>query len=80
MFVSHTHGVWITNDRRKPSKRYGQLVQSPRSGLSEMLMHHKEEVFRWIEEKADVRDSDETEEEERPKSRSPRKSPTKRTA
>lgn len=47
--------------RKKPSKRYGQLIQSPTTGLSEMLMRHKEEVFKWIEERADVMDESGTE-------------------
>ncbi|KKK18747.1 hypothetical protein P175DRAFT_0532574 [Aspergillus ochraceoroseus IBT 24754] len=73
VFVSHTHGVWKnTENRRKPSKRYGHLLQSPKSGLSEMLMHHKDEVFQWIQSRAEQPDSDETE-EEKPKSRSPTK-------
>ncbi|KAE8167019.1 hypothetical protein BDV40DRAFT_296049 [Aspergillus tamarii] len=73
VFVSHTHGVWNTvENRRKPSKRYGHLIQSNKSGLSEMLMHHKEEVFQWIEDRADPHESEETEEEKQP-SRSPTK-------
>ncbi|GLA43077.1 histone deacetylase hda1 [Aspergillus niger] len=76
VFVSHTHGVWNNVEtRRKPSKRYGQLVQSPKASLSEMLMHHKEEVYQWISERADVQDSEETEDEKKPKSKS--RSPTK---
>ncbi|KAE8134720.1 hypothetical protein BDV38DRAFT_285494 [Aspergillus pseudotamarii] len=73
VFVSHTHGVWNTvENRRKPSKRYGHLIQSNKSGLSEMLMYHKEEVFQWIEDRADPHESEETEEEKQP-SRSPTK-------
>nr|ABI74745.1 putative histone deacetylase [Monascus purpureus] len=57
VFVSHTHGVWSSGfERGKPSKRYGQLIKSPATGLSEMLMCHKDEVFKWIEERADVND------------------------
>lgn len=57
MFVSHTHSVWSSGfERGKPSKRYGQLIKSPATGLSEMLMCHKDEVFKWIEERADVND------------------------
>lgn len=40
-----------------------------------MLMHHKEEVYQWISERADVQDSEETEDEKKPKSKS--RSPTK---
>ncbi|GAB1210101.1 hypothetical protein APSETT445_008891 [Aspergillus pseudonomiae] len=73
VFVSHTHGVWNTvENRRKPSKRYGHLIQSSKSGLSEMLVHHQEEVFQWIEDRADTHESEETEEEKQ-SSRSPTK-------
>lgn len=76
------HGVWNNVEtRRKPSKRYGHLIQSPKAGLSEMLMHHKDEVFKWIEERADEAESEEEEEEEeeetKSKSKSKSRSPTK---
>lgn len=51
VFVSHTHGVW--KPERKPSKRYGTLINSPEAGLSEMLAKHKEEVFAWISNRVD---------------------------
>ncbi|KAL2828050.1 hypothetical protein BDW59DRAFT_143701 [Aspergillus cavernicola] len=77
VFVSHAHGVWKNTDtRRKPSKRYGHLLQSPKAGLSEMLVHHKDEVFQWIQQRADL-ESDETEEEKQPASRSPTKDKTR---
>ncbi|KAL4892077.1 histone deacetylase Hda1 [Aspergillus ambiguus] len=75
VFVSRAHGVWNNVDsgrNKKPSKRYGNLIQSPKEGLSEMLMHHKSDVYEWISERVDVHDSDETE-EERPASHSPKK-------
>ncbi|KAL2846671.1 hypothetical protein BJY01DRAFT_213339 [Aspergillus pseudoustus] len=75
VFVSHAHGVWKSTDRRKPSKRYGHLIQSPKAGLSEMLMHHKEEVFEWVQQRAEPPDSDDTE-EEKPPSHSPTKDKT----
>lgn len=63
VFVSHAHGVWNNVEaRRKPSKRYGHLIQSPRSGLSEMLLHHKTDVFKWIEGRADEEESEREEE------------------
>ncbi|KAI9368120.1 hypothetical protein BJX61DRAFT_241562 [Aspergillus egyptiacus] len=74
VFVSHAHGVWKSPDaRRKPSKRYGHLIQSPKSGLSEMLVYHKDEFFEWVENRVEPPDSDETEEEKQPESRSPTK-------
>ncbi|KAL4747341.1 hypothetical protein BDW72DRAFT_182965 [Aspergillus terricola var. indicus] len=69
VFVSKAHGVWKSD--RKATKRYGKLIQSPREGLSEMLMHHKDEVFQWIEDRIEP-DSEETE-EEKPVRRSPTK-------
>ncbi|KAL1973489.1 hypothetical protein VTN31DRAFT_6124 [Thermomyces dupontii] len=63
VFVSHTHGVWNnTENRRKPSKRYGRLIQSPRTGLNEMLLHHKHEVFKWIEDRVAADEEDMSEE------------------
>lgn len=65
VFVSQTHGVWSNVEtRRRPSKRYGHLIQSPTSGLSEMLMHHREDVFKWIEDRADDEESEGEEEAE----------------
>ncbi|KAJ5563097.1 Histone deacetylase HdaA [Penicillium sp. DV-2018c] len=60
VFVSNTHGVWDVD--RKPSKRYGHLVRSPRTELNDMLAQHKEEVCEWISDRADNVD-DETEED-----------------
>ncbi|RJE27468.1 histone deacetylase [Aspergillus sclerotialis] len=64
VYVSHAHSVWDSLDpSRKPSKRYGNLIQSPKRGLSEMLHHHKEDVFRWIEERTEEKESSNEEEE-----------------
>lgn len=57
MFVSDSHGIWTSLDRR-PSKRYGQLVHSPKTDLNEMLDEHKEEVFKWISDRADRTEED----------------------
>ncbi|KAJ5165675.1 Histone deacetylase superfamily [Penicillium coprophilum] len=59
VFVSNSHGVWNSTDRKPLSKRYGQVVRSPKSNLNEMLDEHKEEVFNWISERADREESDE---------------------
>ncbi|OJJ32761.1 hypothetical protein ASPWEDRAFT_42791 [Aspergillus wentii DTO 134E9] len=78
VFVSHTHGVWNNVEtRRKPSKRYGHLLQSPKAGLSEMLMHHKDEVFEWIAARADPEPENDEEEEQDEKSKSKSRSPRK---
>lgn len=63
VFVSPSHGVWGNPDR-KPSKRYGTLRKSHSTHLGEMLSDHKEEVFQWISERADVSDDEETEDED----------------
>lgn len=48
-------------NRRKPSKRYGRLLRSPKATLNEMLLHHKQEVFDWIETRVTTRHSSESE-------------------
>ncbi|KAL4995413.1 hypothetical protein BDV10DRAFT_174661 [Aspergillus recurvatus] len=73
VFVSKAHGVWKSD--RKATKRYGKLIQSPKEGLSDMLMHHKDEVFQWIQDRVEP-DSEETE-EEKPVRRSPTKAAPK---
>ena len=68
VFVSYIHGIWNNLEtKRKASKRYGHLIHSPKAGLSEMLMHHREEVFKWIEDRADEEESEREEEEEEEK-------------
>jgi histone deacetylase 6 len=37
-------------------------VQSPKSDLSDMLAEHKEQVYQWISDRADLHESDEVEE------------------
>ncbi|KAL3476461.1 hypothetical protein BJX99DRAFT_227752 [Aspergillus californicus] len=74
VFVSHAHGVWKTS--RKASKRYGHLSMSPKANLSEMLVHHKEEVFKWVRDRVDPADSTDSGEERQPASRSPTKNKT----
>lgn len=72
VYVSHTHGVWNNiENRRKPSKRYGRLIRSPKAGLSEMLEHHKKDVFQWIESRSVPEESEESEGNE--KNQSPTK-------
>lgn len=61
VFVSNAHGIWSTE--RRPSKRYGQLIQSPRSNLNEMLDEHKDAVYKWISDRADHVDKESEEEE-----------------
>lgn len=64
VYVSHTHGVWNNVEgRRKPSKRYGRLIRSPKTGLSEMLVYHKKDVFEWIESRIETDESEEESEE-----------------
>lgn len=72
VFVSHTHGLWKSD--RKTTKRYGRIIESPESGLSDMLVHHKNDVFEWIQKRVEPSDSEESEEE-----KPPTQSPTKGT-
>jgi histone deacetylase 6 len=70
VFVSQAHAVWSADaGRPKPSKRYGTLIQSPKRGLSEMLLHHKGDVFEWIEERVKPNESEEEEEQAEKSSR-----------
>ena len=46
-FVSHNHLAWSI-DKKKSTKRYGNLIQSPAQGLNDMLMTHKEQVQGYI--------------------------------
>lgn len=64
VFVSHTHGVWNNVEgRRKPSKRYGRLIRSPKTGLSGLLLYHKKEVFDFIESRVEASESEEESDE-----------------
>jgi histone deacetylase 6 len=64
VFVSHAHGLWHNDSRRKPSKRYGRLIESPKTGLNEMLLHHKPNVVEWIDTRINMRSSSSSEEPE----------------
>lgn len=64
--MSHVHGLWYNEENgrplsngRKPSKRYGRLFKSPKTGLNEMLLHHKMEVAEWIDTRIRTRNSSE---------------------
>ena len=45
--VSHNHNVWGI-DHKKPSKRFGTLVQADFDGLNDMLVDNKERVQEYI--------------------------------
>lgn len=47
-FVSNEHLVWKIEGGKKPSKRFGNLVRSPKMYLNNMLVHHKEQVQEFI--------------------------------
>jgi len=52
IFVSHLHSVWAPGDNsKKPSKRYGRLIRSPKKGLTEMLQAHKDQVTDFMLER-----------------------------
>ncbi|KAJ5104326.1 histone deacetylase Hda1 [Penicillium alfredii] len=64
VFVSSTHGLWVNTERKQHLRRYGGLVKSPSSGLSEMMAQHKDRVFDWLAERADAEPEEEEEEED----------------
>lgn len=60
VFVSHRHMVWEGQEsNKKQFKRYGRLVKSTEAHtLNEMLVNHKEDVFKWIEERVEAEASE----------------------
>jgi Arb2 domain len=55
VFVAHQHSLWVKTDR-KMSRRYGGVVQSPGTGLAEMLILHRQQVFAWVAERTGLDD------------------------
>jgi len=53
--VSNEHLVWNMDGGKKPSKRFGNLVRSPETGLNDMLVHHQEQVQDFIVERSEAR-------------------------
>jgi histone deacetylase 6 len=47
ILVQGDHLVWEP-DRKKPSRRFGRLVQSPHNGLENMLTQHMAEVKGFV--------------------------------
>ena len=62
-FVANNHLVWDIDSTKKPSKRFGNLVRSPVSGLNDMLIQHQKEVQGFIARRVTRRDDDDTEED-----------------
>ncbi|EGE07161.1 histone deacetylase hda1 [Trichophyton equinum CBS 127.97] len=56
VFVSHRHMVWEGQEnKQKQYKRYGRLVKSTAAHtLNEMLVDHRADVFKWIEERVEA--------------------------
>lgn len=56
VFVSHRHMVWEGQEnKQKQYKRYGRLVKSTAAHtLNEMLVNHRADVFKWIEERVEA--------------------------
>ena len=63
VYVAHTHSMWAVD--RKQSKSYGKVYKSSGSMLHQMMLLHREEVFAFIGEKAnlDTMKNEESEEE-----------------
>lgn len=59
IFVAENHYIWEKAKTKAPSKRWGTLVQSPKTEIQEMLQLHRQQVIdeimeitkRWREEK-----------------------------
>ncbi|WEW56248.1 Histone deacetylase hda1 [Emydomyces testavorans] len=59
IYVSYHHNAFKNPETKRPSKRYGRLLRSPKTTLNEMLLSHMKDVTKWIEDQID----EETEEE-----------------
>lgn len=54
VFVSQEHNWWSTeHDRRRSTKRFGRVAQSPKTSVSDMLHFHKDQVFRSLLEETE---------------------------
>jgi len=51
IFVKNSHFVWNPSRQRKMRKKLGNLIQSPKDGLDDMLEQHLEEVQNLLLEK-----------------------------
>jgi histone deacetylase 6 len=54
IFVKNSHFVWDPSRQRKMRKKLGNLVQSPKDNLDDMLEEHLEEVQSLLLEKKRV--------------------------
>ncbi|KAL9080214.1 MAG: hypothetical protein Q9157_000997 [Trypethelium eluteriae] len=51
IFVARKHGLWDRD--RKPRKKFGRLVESAYDDLNEMLVGHREQVMRLLEQETE---------------------------
>jgi hypothetical protein len=56
VFVANNHSVWSPERARKIRRKYGCLVKSSQTNINDMLLEHKEAVFKkLLEEVVDWR-------------------------
>ncbi|EME47335.1 histone deacetylase hda1-like protein [Dothistroma septosporum NZE10] len=48
VFVANDHSYWATEYARKPKKRFGRVSRSEESSISDMLLEHRDEIFRTL--------------------------------
>jgi histone deacetylase 6 len=48
IFVTPEHNFWCSELSRKPKKRFGKVIQSPKQTITDMLIEHKDDVFELI--------------------------------
>lgn len=83
VFVANDHSYWATEYARKPKKRFGRVNRSEQSSISDMLVEHRDEIFRtllnetaqWRASKPESKDGMDVSDVEPARSPSPKKMP-----
>lgn len=67
VYVTNDHACWGDPDLAKKvlKKRFGGVQRSPEVGLSRMMEAHAKEVYQFIDERVEQRESGNTTEEEK---------------
>ena len=54
-FISNDHLVWKIEGGKKPSKRFGNLIRSPKVHMGNMLVYHMAQVQAFILTRSEAR-------------------------
>jgi len=50
VYVAQSHHIWEYTEKKKPKKRFGNLVKSENDDMQGMLAHHKDEIVEMMKE------------------------------